>query len=113
MSLDELPTLVNVLRGEMSLVGPRPLLPRYLGRYTAEQAHRHGVRPGITGLAQVSGRNALSWEQKFAYDVDYVENRCLRRDIEILLRTIPAVLRRRGITEDGSATMTEFRGGDR
>ena len=110
MSLDELPTLVNVLRGDMSLVGPRPLLPAYLGRYSPQQARRHEVRPGITGLAQVSGRNALGWSEKFALDVEYVDTVCLRVDLQILVRTIPAVLLRRGISAEGSATMAEFLG---
>jgi lipopolysaccharide/colanic/teichoic acid biosynthesis glycosyltransferase len=107
-SLDELPTLWNVLRGDMSLVGPRPLLVRYLPRYTAEQARRHEVRPGITGLAQVSGRNAISWEEKFALDVEYVDNQSLGLDLSILWRTVTAVLRRDGISQEGHATMPEF-----
>jgi lipopolysaccharide/colanic/teichoic acid biosynthesis glycosyltransferase len=110
MSLDELPTLWNVLRGEMSLVGPRPLLIRYLNRYSAEQRRRHEVRPGITGLAQVSGRNSLTWEEKFALDVEYVDNRSLRLDLTILLRTVLSVLRQSGITAEGDATMPEFLG---
>ena len=109
-SLDELPTLWNVLRGDMSLVGPRPLLVAYLARYTPEQAHRHDVRPGITGLAQVSGRNTLSWEERFALDLDYVERRSLALDLSILWRTVVAVARRRGITAVGEATMSEFGG---
>lgn len=114
-SLDELPTLWNVLRGEMSLVGPRPLLVAYLERYTPDQARRHEVRPGITGLAQVSGRNALSWDERFALDVDYVERRCLALDLSIVRRTITAVVRRQGISgAAGEATMSEFLGsGDR
>lgn len=108
-SLDELPTLWNVLIGDMSLVGPRPLLTSYLSRYTPAQARRHEVRPGLTGLAQVSGRNALSWEEKFRLDVEYVRTRSLRLDASIALRTIAMVVRRRGIT-DGSATMAEFTG---
>jgi lipopolysaccharide/colanic/teichoic acid biosynthesis glycosyltransferase len=112
LSLDELPTLLNVIRGDMSLVGPRPLLVEYLDRYSPGQARRHEVRPGITGLAQVSGRNAISWEEKFALDVEYVDNRSLRLDLQILSRTIAAVLTRRGISSDDSATMTEFRGND-
>ena len=110
LSLDELPTLLNVLRGEMSLVGPRPLLVPYLDRYTTEQARRHEVRPGITGLAQVSGRNALSWEEKFRLDVEYVDSRSLNLDFQILLRTLAPVLRRRGINADGISTMAEFKG---
>lgn len=109
-SLDELPTLWNVLRGDMSLVGPRPLLVRYLDRYTPEQARRHDVRPGVTGLAQVRGRNALSWEEKFSYDVRYVETRCLRLDLRILAETMVRVLRREGVTADGHATAPEFLG---
>ncbi len=108
-SLDELPTLWNVLRGDMSLVGPRPLLVRYLPRYTPEQARRHEVRPGVTGLAQVSGRNALSWEEKFALDVEYVDHQSLGLDLSILWRTVTAVLRRDGISQEGHATMPEFR----
>ena len=109
-SLDELPSLWNVLRGDMSLVGPRPLLVAYLGRYTPEQARRHEVRPGVTGLAQVSGRNALTWEQKFALDVEYVEKRTALLDIRILLRTIGSVFFRKGVNGVGEATMSEFRG---
>ena len=109
-SLDELPTLWNVLRGDMSLVGPRPLLMRYLERYSPEQARRHDVRPGVTGLAQVSGRNALTWEEKFAADLDYVRRRNLGLDISILVHTVRAVLRRDGISADGVATMPEFLG---
>lgn len=109
-SLDELPTLWNVLRGDMSLVGPRPLLMRYLDRYTPEQTRRHEVRPGITGLAQVSGRNALTWEQKFAADLDYVRRRNPALDLRILALTIRAVLRRDGISAAGEATMSEFLG---
>jgi lipopolysaccharide/colanic/teichoic acid biosynthesis glycosyltransferase len=109
-SLDELPTLWNVVRGDMSLVGPRPLLMQYLGRYTPEQARRHDVRPGITGLAQVSGRNALTWDEKFAADVDYVERRSLSLDLAIFVRTVVSVARRDGITANGDATMPEFMG---
>jgi lipopolysaccharide/colanic/teichoic acid biosynthesis glycosyltransferase len=110
MSLDELPQLWNVLRGEMGLVGPRPLPTVYVARYTAVQRRRLLVRPGITGLAQVSGRNSLSWEDKFALDVRYVERRSLRLDLVILWRTATAVLRRDGIASTGSATMSEFQG---
>lgn len=110
LSLDELPTLWNVLRGDMSLVGPRPLLMQYLPRYTPTQAHRHDVRPGITGLAQVSGRNALTWEQKFAADLQYVKNRSMGLDFAILLRTIWSVLARNGISASGHTTMPEFHG---
>jgi lipopolysaccharide/colanic/teichoic acid biosynthesis glycosyltransferase len=111
-SLDELPELTNVLRGEMSLVGPRPLMMEYLPLYSAEQRRRHDVRPGITGLAQVSGRNALDWQQRFALDVWYVEHLSLGLDLRILLATIKRVLSREGITERGQATMTKF-GGNR
>ncbi len=107
-SLDELPGLWNVLRGDMSLVGPRPLLMQYLDRYTPEQARRHDVRPGITGWAQVNGRNTLSWGERFALDVWYVENCSLSLDVRILVRTLAKVLVREGITEDGAATMSEF-----
>lgn len=109
-SLDELPSLWNVVKGDMSLVGPRPLLVRYLDRYTPEQARRHEVRPGITGLAQVSGRNALSWEQKFVKDVEYVNNRGLTLDLTIVAKTVVKVLRRDGITDAESASMREFMG---
>ncbi|TDC85171.1 sugar transferase [Micromonospora sp. KC606] len=109
-SLDELPELWNVLRGEMSLVGPRPHLVRYLDLYTNEQARRHGVRPGITGLAQVRGRNTLSWEDKFAYDVEYVDSRSFALDLRILAETVRVVLRREGITAPGSATWHEWQG---
>lgn len=109
-SLDELPQLWNVLRGEMSLVGPRPLLPAYLGRYTPEQFRRHDVRPGITGLQQVYGRNALSWEERFDLDLRYVRQRSLGLDVRILLRTVRTVLRREGITAAGAATAHEYLG---
>ncbi|MEV0131915.1 sugar transferase [Dactylosporangium sp. NPDC050688] len=108
-SLDELPALWNVLRGDMSLVGPRPLPSAYLGRYTAREAHRHDVRPGITGLAQVLGRNNLTWEQKFAHDLHYVRHRTLRMDLRILAATLGTVLRRDGVTATGSATGHELR----
>ncbi|EAP97398.1 probable glycosyl transferase transmembrane protein [Janibacter sp. HTCC2649] len=107
-SLDELPTLWNIVRGDMSLVGPRPLLVRYLDRYSPEQARRHDVRPGLTGLAQVSGRNAMSWEQRLALDVDYVDTHTLRGDLAIIVRTVSAVLRRDGIAAEGEVTMSEF-----
>jgi len=110
MSLDELPTLWNVVRGDMSLVGPRPLLVQYLDRYTPEQRRRHEVAPGITGWAQIHGRNAISWEEKFELDVWYVENLSLRTDLEIILRTAVQVLGQRGISADGHATMPEFEG---
>jgi len=111
-SLDELPTLLNVLKGEMSLVGPRPLLVEYLDRYTPEQARRHEVRPGVTGLAQVSGRNGLSWEQKFALDVRYVDTRSFAGDVAILAKTLLQVVRRAGVSAPGHATMTEFVGSE-
>ena len=109
-SIDELPQLWNVLRGDLSLVGPRPLLVRYLPRYTREQARRHDVLPGITGWAQVNGRNAISWDEKFALDVWYVDHRSLWLDLQILARTVLKVLRREGIHAEGQATMGEFMG---
>jgi len=112
-SLDELPTLWNVLKGDMSLVGPRPLLVQYLERYSPEQARRHEVRPGITGLAQVRGRNNLDWDDKFALDVEYVDHRSLGLDLRILWETVAVVLLRRGISADGHVTMSEFRGAGR
>ena len=111
-SLDELPTLWNVIRGDLSLVGPRPLLMQYLPLYTPQQARRHEVRPGITGLAQVSGRNALSWEQKFALDVEYVERHNLLLDMRILFLTAKQVAVRDGISHEGHATMPIFEGTD-
>jgi lipopolysaccharide/colanic/teichoic acid biosynthesis glycosyltransferase len=110
-SLDELPELWNVIRGEMSLVGPRPLLMEYLPRYTSRQARRHDVLPGITGLAQVSGRNSLSWNARFELDVWYVDNQSAMLDVRILCRTVAKVLRRDGIAQAGEATMTPFTGG--
>jgi sugar transferase EpsL len=109
-SLDELPQLWNVLKGNMSLVGPRPLLPQYMPRYTQFQCRRHEVRPGITGWAQVNGRNALPWEQKFKLDVWYVDHRSLWLDVKILWRTLLKVLRSDGISQEGHATMPEFMG---
>jgi len=109
-SLDELPELWNVVAGDMSLVGPRPLLMRYLPLYTPEQARRHAVRPGVTGWAQVNGRNAISWEQKFAYDVWYVDNLSLWLDLKILGLTVRKIVVREGISQAGQATMEEFRG---
>jgi lipopolysaccharide/colanic/teichoic acid biosynthesis glycosyltransferase len=109
-SLDELPELWNVLIGDMSLVGPRPLLMQYLPLYTPEQARRHEVRPGITGWAQVNGRNAISWEERFALDVWYVDHHSLRLDLAILLRTVAKVVTREGITAEGEATMQPFTG---
>lgn len=112
-SLDELPTLWNVVKGDMSLVGPRPLLVEYLPLYTPEQARRHDVRPGVTGLAQVSGRNAISWEEKLALDVEYVKRRSFALDLAILARTFRSVIARQGISGDGEATMGAFRGSGR
>lgn len=109
-SLDELPGLWNVLRGDMSIVGPRPLLVQYLSLYSPRQARRHEVRPGITGLAQASGRNSISWEEKLELDVVYVENRSLALDARILLMTVRTVLSREGVSADGHATVSEFRG---
>jgi len=109
-SLDELPELINVIRGEMSLVGPRPLLPQYLERYTTEQMRRHSVRPGITGWAQVNGRNLQDWDQRFAHDLWYVDHRSFVLDVRILLKTVWQVLHRRGIAQEGHATMPEFFG---
>jgi len=111
-SLDELPELLNVLKGEMSLVGPRPLLMQYLDRYTPEQARRHEVKPGITGWAQVNGRNAITWEEKFALDVWYVDNWSLWLDIKILAMTVVKVFKREGISAKGEATMPEFMGNE-
>jgi lipopolysaccharide/colanic/teichoic acid biosynthesis glycosyltransferase len=110
VSLDELPQLFNVLRGDMSLIGPRPLLVRYLSRYNEHQARRHEVRPGITGWAQVNGRNALSWEEKFELDVYYVDNVNFKLDMKILFLTIKKVVRREGISAQNAATMPEFKG---
>jgi lipopolysaccharide/colanic/teichoic acid biosynthesis glycosyltransferase len=109
-SLDELPSLWNIVRGDMSLVGPRPLLMHYLPLYSAQQARRHDVRPGLTGLAQVSGRNALTWERKFELDVEYVDHHTLWGDTKILLATVGRVLNRDGIAAEDSATMPEFTG---
>lgn len=109
-SMDELPELINVLRGEMSLVGPRPLLMQYLDRYTPEQARRHEVRPGLTGWAQIHGRNSLTWEERFALDVWYVEHQTLALDLRILWKTLAKVVRRDGIAQSGQATMQEFLG---
>ncbi|WP_460583827.1 sugar transferase [Hymenobacter arcticus] len=109
-SLDELPQLWNIVRGDMSLVGPRPLLPQYLPLYSPAQARRHLVRPGLTGWAQVNGRNAISWEEKFAFDVWYVDHESLGLDLRILWRTAGRVLGRRGIAAAGEATMPPFRG---
>lgn len=109
-SLDELPELINILKGDMALVGPRPLLVRYLERYNDFQRRRHEVRPGLTGLAQVHGRNATTWEERFRWDVEYVDHISFRGDCRILLDTVRAVVRREGISAEGSATMEEFMG---
>ena len=109
-SLDELPELINILKGDMSIVGPRPLLVAYLDRYNETQARRHEVKPGVTGLAQISGRNAISWEDKFEYDVEYVDSVSLLLDISIIFKTVVAVLKREGITSETSSTMEEFMG---
>jgi lipopolysaccharide/colanic/teichoic acid biosynthesis glycosyltransferase len=112
-SLDELPELVNVVRGDMSLVGPRPLLPEYLSRYSTDQMRRHEVRPGITGWSQVNGRNTLTWDDRLALDVWYVDNRSLRLDLRILAMTLGFVIRGEGIAHPGVATMEPFRGTER
>ena len=109
-SLDELPELINMIKGDMAVVGPRPLLVRYLPRYNAHQARRHEVRPGFTGLAQVHGRNAISWEEKFDWDVKYVDNITFKGDLQIIIDTVRTVLKREGINSDTSATMEEFMG---
>lgn len=111
-SLDELPELWNILKGDMSIVGPRPLLVKYLPLYNEAQKHRHDVRPGLTGWAQVNGRNALSWEDKFRLDVWYTENLCLALDAKIVLLTVKNVLRREGISGGGEVTMSEFTGSE-
>jgi sugar transferase EpsL len=107
-SLDELPELLNILKGEMSLVGPRPLLVKYLSRYNSQQRRRHDVRPGLTGWVQVNGRNALNWEQKFEFDIWYVDHQSFRLDLQILFRTVWQVASRQGISSPGDATMPEF-----
>ena len=112
-SLDELPELINILAGQMSIVGPRPLLVKYLPLYNEEQKHRHDVRPGLTGLAQVHGRNAITWEEKFRYDVEYAKNVTFLGDVKIILDTVKAVLKRDGISSETSATMEEFKGTDK
>lgn len=110
VSLDELPELLNIFKGDMSIVGPRPLLVKYLPLYTEEQRRRHDVRPGLTGYAQVRGRNAVRWEERFRLDVAYVEQVTFKKDVKILLETVRAVWKREGINSSGSATMEEFRG---
>ena len=110
LSLDELPQLWNVVKGEMSFVGPRPLLPKYLPLYSSEQAKRHNVRPGITGWAQVNGRNTISWEEKFKYDVYYVDHISLLLDLKVLWLTVMKVLKREGINSSENITMGEFKG---
>lgn len=110
LSMDELPELLNVLKGDMSLVGPRPLLVEYLDRYTPEQARRHEVKPGITGWAQANGRNAITWEKKFNYDVWYVDNRSLWLDTKIIFMTMINVIKGEGINQPGHATIEEFKG---
>jgi len=109
-SLDELPELINIFKGEMSIIGPRPLLVKYLPLYNDEQKHRHDVRPGLTGLAQINGRNAITWEQKFEYDVEYVNNLSFALDCKIFWGTVSAVLKREGISSATDATMEAFKG---
>lgn len=109
-SLDELPQFINVLKGDMSLIGPRPLLPEYLSLYSKEQARRHGVKPGITGWAQVNGRNAISWQEKFTLDVHYVDHQSFWLDLKILFLSVKKVLVSEGISQNGEATMTKFSG---
>lgn len=109
-SLDELPELFNILKGDMALIGPRPLLVKYLPLYNDEQARRHEVRPGLTGYAQVNGRNAITWEDRFKLDVEYVDNVTFLNDWKIIFKTIKTVFKREGISEEGSATMDEFKG---
>lgn len=111
-SLDELPELVNVLKGDMSLIGPRPLLVEYLPLYSAAQKHRHDVKPGLTGKAQISGRNGISWEEKFKYDIEYVKNVTLKNDLYIMLKTISIVFGRKGIHSATSDTVEKFNGGN-
>lgn len=111
-SLDELPELFNILKGDMAIIGPRPLLVRYLPRYNAEQHRRHEVRPGLTGYAQAHGRNAVSWDEKFKMDVWYVDNLCFKVDVEVFMDTVKSVLRHEGISSETSATMEEFMGNE-
>ena len=110
LSLDELPQLWNILKGDMSIIGPRPLLVSYLDRYSEEQHRRHDVRPGLFGLAGVNGRNAQSWESKFAYDIEYVDNISFKLDIQIFFKCIYTVLSRKGVAEEGRETASEFKG---
>ena len=109
-SIDELPELFNILKGDMSVVGPRPLLVQYLDRYNEEQRHRHDVKPGLTGLAQINGRNGISWEEKFKYDLEYVKNITFIGDCKIILQTVIKVFQRTGISSATSVTMEEFKG---
>lgn len=111
-SLDEIPELLNIIKGDMSFVGPRPLLVQYLPLYNEKQKHRHDVRPGFTGLAQVNGRNSISWEEKFEWDIRYVENITFLNDCKIILKTIKIVFKREGISSNSSVTMEEFKGED-
>ncbi|RGF59415.1 sugar transferase [Roseburia sp. AF02-12] len=111
-SLDEIPELLNIMKGDMSFVGPRPLLVQYLPLYNEKQKHRHDVRPGFTGLAQVNGRNSISWEEKFEWDIRYVENITFLNDCKIILKTIKIVFKREGISSNSSVTMEEFKGED-
>ena len=107
-SLDELPELINIIKGDMSIVGPRPLLVEYLEYYTEEEKHRHDVRPGLTGLAQISGRNTISWEEKFKDDIEYVHNVTMMNDVKIILKTVVKVFKREGISQEGNETMEKF-----
>lgn len=109
-SIDELPELINILKGDMAIVGPRPLLVKYLPLYNEEQRRRHEVRPGLTGLAMANGRNSLSWEEKFRYDIEYVDNVSFLLDLKIILKTIRGVLKREGVTSPNSVTVEEFKG---
>lgn len=112
-SLDELPELINIIKGDMSIVGPRPLLVEYLERYNDEQKHRHDVRPGLTGLAQINGRNNLDWEERFKEDIVYINNITFFKDVVIIFKTIKKVLKREDISEEGRATVTQFKGGNK
>lgn len=110
LSLDELPQLFNILKGDMSIIGPRPLLVKYLDIYTDEQKRRHEVRPGLTGLAQANGRNAITWNEKFLLDIEYVDNVTFMNDVKIFIKTVAVVLKKSGISQDGQATVQEFNG---